>query len=108
MSEIATSTRSEKNPRGIPHAPFVVGIVILQGYAGWHADGKCQDDVDKYMGGTEADVEPVLRSFQEAIAYVVAFALTQSPLTVCTRSKEVPIHGEQPLTKTRQSGREDP
>ncbi|KZT19578.1 Prefoldin subunit 3 [Neolentinus lepideus HHB14362 ss-1] len=39
----------EKNPRGIPKAPFVA-------------------NVEEYVGGYEADVEPTLRKIQDALA----------------------------------------
>ncbi|KAF8907614.1 Prefoldin subunit-domain-containing protein [Gymnopilus junonius] len=39
----------EKNPRGIPKAPFIA-------------------DVDEYLGGPDADVESTLRNFQDALA----------------------------------------
>ncbi|CAA7263984.1 unnamed protein product [Cyclocybe aegerita] len=39
----------EKNPRGIPKAPFIA-------------------NVDEYMGGPDGDVESTLASFQEALA----------------------------------------
>ncbi|GLB44336.1 putative binds specifically to cytosolic chaperonin (c-CPN) and transfers target proteins to it [Lyophyllum shimeji] len=40
---------SEKNPRGIPKAPFVA-------------------DVQEYLGGPDAEVEGTLKSFQDALA----------------------------------------
>jgi len=39
----------EKNPRGIPKAPFIT-------------------DVEEYLGGANADVEATLKSFQDALA----------------------------------------
>ncbi|KDR77990.1 hypothetical protein GALMADRAFT_244955 [Galerina marginata CBS 339.88] len=39
----------EKNPRGIPKAPFIA-------------------DVDEYLGGADADVESTLKAFQDALA----------------------------------------
>ncbi|KJA26550.1 hypothetical protein HYPSUDRAFT_132805 [Hypholoma sublateritium FD-334 SS-4] len=39
----------EKNPRGIPKAPFIA-------------------DVDAYLGSPDAEVEPTLKSFQDALA----------------------------------------
>ncbi|KAF9522620.1 prefoldin subunit [Crepidotus variabilis] len=39
----------EKNPRGIPKAPFIA-------------------DVEEYLGGKDGEAEPALKSFQEAIA----------------------------------------
>ncbi|EAU87397.1 prefoldin subunit [Coprinopsis cinerea okayama7 len=39
----------EKNPRGIPKAPFIA-------------------DVEEYLGGPDGDVEATLRTFQDAIA----------------------------------------
>ncbi|KAL5479007.1 hypothetical protein ACEPAI_2295 [Sanghuangporus weigelae] len=49
MSEKGTVSKSEKNPRGIPHAPFIA-------------------DVEAHVGGPDAEVEPVLARFQEALA----------------------------------------
>jgi len=42
----------ERNPRGIPKAPFIA-------------------DVAEYLGGQGSGVEPTLKSFQEAIAQQV-------------------------------------
>ncbi|THU85018.1 Prefoldin subunit 3 [Dendrothele bispora CBS 962.96] len=44
-----SSSSQEKNPRGIPKAPFI-------------------EDVEKYIGGSDADVEGPLKTFQDAIA----------------------------------------
>ncbi|KAL5525253.1 MFS1_2 [Sanghuangporus sanghuang] len=49
MSEKGTVSKSEKNPRGIPHAPFIA-------------------DVEAHIGGPDAEVEPVLARFEEALA----------------------------------------
>ncbi|KAK7460648.1 hypothetical protein VKT23_009365 [Stygiomarasmius scandens] len=42
-------SEEQKNPRGIPKAPFI-------------------EDVEKYIGGPDADVEGPLKTFQDAIA----------------------------------------
>ncbi|KAG6844321.1 hypothetical protein H0H87_007805 [Tephrocybe sp. NHM501043] len=44
---------SEKNPRGIPKAPFVA-------------------NVEEYLGGPDGEVEGTLKSFQDALAYAFA------------------------------------
>ncbi|EJD05147.1 Prefoldin, subunit 3 [Fomitiporia mediterranea MF3/22] len=49
MSKSTESTQREKNPRGIPHAPFIT-------------------DVEEHVGGPEGEVEPVLVRFQEALS----------------------------------------
>ncbi|KAG6828469.1 hypothetical protein H0H92_007835 [Tricholoma furcatifolium] len=56
----------EKNPRGIPKAPFVA-------------------DVEAYLGGPDADVESTLKNFQDALAYM------DSNLTQRRRSLEEKI-----------------
>ncbi|KAF8200209.1 Prefoldin subunit-domain-containing protein [Pholiota molesta] len=48
-SKIKPVFSEEKNPRGIPKAPFIA-------------------DVDAYLGSPDAEVEPVLKSFQDALA----------------------------------------
>ncbi|KLO16508.1 Prefoldin, subunit 3 [Schizopora paradoxa] len=49
MASKDTKSVTEGNSRGIPRAPFV-------------------SDVEQHIGGPDAEVEPVLRSFQDAIA----------------------------------------
>ncbi|KAH6907351.1 prefoldin subunit [Coprinopsis sp. MPI-PUGE-AT-0042] len=46
---VKTVFSEEKNPRGIPKAPFIA-------------------DVEEYIGGEDGDVETTLRTFQDAIA----------------------------------------
>ncbi|KAF8963295.1 Prefoldin subunit-domain-containing protein [Flammula alnicola] len=48
-SKIKPVFSEEKNPRGIPKAPFIA-------------------DVDAYLGGQDADVESTLKGFQDALA----------------------------------------
>ncbi|KIY44852.1 prefoldin subunit [Fistulina hepatica ATCC 64428] len=49
MATIPVVFSEEKNPRGIPKAPFIA-------------------DVEKHVGGSDADAEPVLKGFQDALA----------------------------------------
>ncbi|TEB23079.1 prefoldin subunit [Coprinellus micaceus] len=49
MSKVKAIFSEERNPRGIPKAPFIA-------------------NVDEYMAGSESDVESTLRAFQDAIA----------------------------------------
>ncbi|WOO82021.1 Prefoldin subunit 3 [Vanrija pseudolonga] len=49
MASASSSKRMELNPRGIPRAPFV-------------------DNVEEYVGGKDADVESVIKKFQETSA----------------------------------------
>jgi len=51
MSSGVQVFQEEKNPRGIPKAPFIT-------------------DVEQYIGGPDAEVEGTLKSFQDAIAIV--------------------------------------
>ncbi|KAJ3532007.1 hypothetical protein NMY22_g7922 [Coprinellus aureogranulatus] len=48
-SKVKAIFSEERNPRGIPKAPFIA-------------------NVDEYMAGSEADIETTLRAFQDAIA----------------------------------------
>ncbi|KAF5338792.1 hypothetical protein D9758_012059 [Tetrapyrgos nigripes] len=48
-SSLGKPLTEEKNPRGIPKAPFI-------------------EDVEKYLGGPDAEVEEPLKNFQDAIA----------------------------------------
>ncbi|TFK32941.1 Prefoldin subunit-domain-containing protein [Crucibulum laeve] len=48
-SKVRTVFSEEKNPRGIPKAPFIA-------------------DVEEYLGGPDAEVEPPLKAFQDALA----------------------------------------
>ncbi|TXT05936.1 hypothetical protein VHUM_03697 [Vanrija humicola] len=49
MASASSSKQMELNPRGIPRAPFV-------------------DNVEEYVGGKDADVESVIKKFQETSA----------------------------------------
>ena len=65
----------EKNPRGIPKAPFIVSLGSRGGLAESNVRlirflEKCQSDVEGYVGGPDGDVESALRGVQDALAYV--------------------------------------
>ena len=66
-----------------------------------------QSDVEQHIGGPDAEVEPVLRSFQDAIAYVPIEPLDSQVKTHFTL-KEVPVYGKQPEPTAKRSGGEDP
>jgi len=61
----------EVNPRGIPRAPFVVSVqaqaratlVLSHGH-----DAHSQADVDEYVGGPNAEIDSVIKTFQETSA----------------------------------------
>ena len=54
----------EKNPRGIPKAPFIVRVsAFVHNFA---FDLRSQTDVEGYLGEADADVEATLKSFQDA------------------------------------------
>jgi hypothetical protein len=60
----------EKNPRGIPKAPFIVRLRVAP-----HPMTRCspcacalQADVAEYVGGPDADVEATLKRIQDALA----------------------------------------
>lgn len=69
MASKEIKSSSEGNSRGIPRAPFVVSgqylltMRVLRSLT-------FQSDVEQHIGGPDAEVEPVLRAFQDAIAYV--------------------------------------
>lgn len=69
MSSGSVLLTEERNPRGIPKAPFIVSFV---GQARWTLTDQYhrQADVEQYLGGPEGEVEIPLRNFQDAIAYV--------------------------------------
>jgi hypothetical protein len=60
---------SERTPRGIPKAPFVVSLLYTRPDS-TNNDTIRQADVEEYLGGPEGEVEGTLKGFQEAIAYV--------------------------------------
>lgn len=63
----------EKNPRGIPKAPFIVrrfDLLVCQ-----FLTLVKKTDVEEYIGGADADVEAILKSFQDALAYVFFLVL---------------------------------
>lgn len=57
----------EKNPRGIPQAPFIVSGHFFRGNIGAHRS-TLQANVEEYIGGPDGDVEGPLKAFQDAIA----------------------------------------
>jgi len=70
----------EKNPRGIPKAPFIVSA-----HAGlMDVIAHClQENVESYLGGSDAEVEGPLKRFQDALAYAgVASAIRLIWLTL--------------------------
>ena len=60
----------EKNPRGIPKAPFIVRVSAYS-YIVLSLTCGSQTDVEEYLGGADADVEATLKSFQDALAYAL-------------------------------------
>jgi len=48
-TKVRTVFSEERNPRGIPKAPFIA-------------------DVEEYLGGPDAEVEGTLKGFQDALA----------------------------------------
>ena len=56
---------ADKNPRGIPRAPFIVNIQSIN-YSFALTDP--QENVQEHIGGHGVDVEPTLKQFQDAIA----------------------------------------
>jgi hypothetical protein len=58
----------EKNPRGIPKAPFIVRVSTLYVEVFLVSTLWSQTDVQEYLGA-EADAETTLKSFQDALAY---------------------------------------
>jgi hypothetical protein len=68
MSSSVQTQEKEKNPRGIPKAPFVVCKNLwIKSVA---TDFLKQTDVEKHIGGPDGDVESALRQIQDALAYV--------------------------------------
>ena len=65
----------EKNPRGIPKAPFIVRISAFF-CVFFSLDLRSQTDVEEYLGGADADVEVTLKSFQDALAYAFFFSIS--------------------------------
>lgn len=70
----------EKNPRGIPKAPFIVRRIYLSVSLGMGTQccGLSQADVAEYLSDREENIEIILKSFQDAIAY--AFSRLQVKL----------------------------
>lgn len=58
----------EKNPRGIPKAPFIVSVPKVSEAFGY-LPRSLQADVEEYLGGPDAEVEGPLKNFQDALAY---------------------------------------
>ncbi|KAI0060072.1 Prefoldin, subunit 3 [Artomyces pyxidatus] len=58
--------QEEKNPRGIPKALFIVGLISPS--LRYCSSLALQNDVEEYLGGPDAEVEKVLSAFQDAIA----------------------------------------
>ena len=61
----------EKNPRGIPKAPFIVRISTYL-FIVFRLTLRSQTDVEEYLGA-DADVEATLKSFQDALAYAFSY-----------------------------------
>ncbi|KAF8055240.1 Prefoldin subunit 3 [Lyophyllum atratum] len=72
---------TEKNPRGIPKAPFVA-------------------NVEEYLGGPDAEVEGTLKNFQDALAYAPPLP-SPAPLPALKLNKYRYMDGN--LTQRRQS-----
>jgi hypothetical protein len=83
----------ETNPRGIPHAPFIVGIGGRSNCC--DAYDSPQSSVEEHVGGPDAEVESTLKQFQEAIAYVLVHcAFKMSVLMIAhPMYQQVSIHG---------------
>jgi hypothetical protein len=58
----------EKNPRGIPKAPFVVSLFLY--LPSMELSCAVQENIEAYLGGPEGDVEGPIQRFQDALAYV--------------------------------------
>ncbi len=72
-SELPMASQSvfseEKNPRGIPKSRYVVRISTNSStpIPAYHS----QENIESYIGGSDADVEGPLKRFQDALAYVM-------------------------------------